>query len=465
MSRANQIDAAGRIIDDGSYCKALSELIAFPTVNRGDEQDGVLHAYLINGLGPIFSKLGFQWRILENPNVRGGPFLVAERLEDPERPTILSYGHADVVEGMDEKWLNGRDPFRLSETPDRLYGRGTADNKGQHLLNLMTLQKVQDARHGQLGFNCKFLIETSEEIGSVGLEEFVAENKADLAADVLIASDGPRVAPEAPTLVLGLRGAMNFSLEVSVRSEAHHSGNWGGIISDPCIVLANALSAICSEAGVLNVPAWRPEALASTDRLALEGCPFDAGETDDAPEEDWGEPGLGLWEKLALWPSFSVLALEHGNSLNPTNAIYPRCVARCGLRFPASLNPKKLMDGLREFLVTQGHAQVKAVRQDDDAFMPATKGDPNGYWASFVSRSIEQSVLARPRVLPSNGGSLPNHVFADILGMETVWLPHSYNACQQHAPDEHIRKDILKNAAQIMAGLWWDIGDLPNFNE
>ncbi|WP_309559827.1 M20/M25/M40 family metallo-hydrolase [Rhizobium rhizogenes] len=269
---------------------------------------------------------------------------MAERIENPTSFTILSYGHADVVEGMDDQWPAGRNPFQLSETPDRFYGRGTADNKGQHLLNLMALQEVLATKEGQLGFNCKFLIETSEEIGSIGLEEFVTENKSELFADVLIASDGPRVAPDLPTLVLGLRGAMNFSLEVSVHSEAHHSGNWGGIISDPCIVLANALSAICSVSGVIQVPAWRPKTLADSDRQALAGCPFDPGETDDMPDDDWGEPDLTLWERLALWPSFSVLAVEHGNPRRPTNTIYPKSTAYCSIRFPASLDPKKILD-------------------------------------------------------------------------------------------------------------------------
>jgi acetylornithine deacetylase/succinyl-diaminopimelate desuccinylase-like protein len=417
----------------------------------------VLYAYLKEGLGPIFSDLGFDWKILENPVEGGGPFLIAERIENPTSFTILSYGHADVVEGMDGQWPAGRNPFQLSETPDRFYGRGTADNKGQHLLNLMALQEVLATKEGQLGFNCKFLIETSEEIGSVGLEEFVTENKSELFADVLIASDGPRVAPDLPTLVLGLRGAMNFSLEVSVHSEAHHSGNWGGIISDPCIVLANALSAICSVSGVIQVPAWRPKTLADSDRQALAGCPFDPGETDDMPDDDWGEPDLTLWERLALWPSFSVLAVEHGNPRRPTNAIYPKSTAYCSIRFPASLDPKKILDGLQEFLDAEGHAKVKVVRKSDDAFLPATKGDPEGYWASMVAHSIEKSVMTKARILPSNGGSLPNHVFAEILGLETIWIPHSYTACQQHAPNEHIRKDILRSAMRIMNGLWWDI--------
>lgn len=439
----------------------LSKLISFPTVNQIEGDDNVLCSYLVDALGPIFTELGFDWEVLENPVLGGGPFLVAERIESAALQTILSYGHADVVDGMEGQWSADLQPFRLKETADRIYGRGTADNKGQHLLNLSALQKVVDTKQGKLGFNCKFLIETSEEIGSIGLQEFVQANKQRLSADVLIASDGPRVAADVPTLVLGLRGVMNFSLVVSARSDAHHSGNWGGIIADPSIVLANAIAAVCSTSGVINVSAWRPKVIASSDREALAGCPFDSGGTSDAPDESWGEPGLELWEKLALWPSFSVLAIEHGNPVRPMNAIQPQCVAHCGIRFPASLDASLLIEGLRSFLTSQGHTSVEVVQSQIDAFMPATKGDPNGYWASKVRSSIEQSVLTAPRILPSNGGSLPNHVFSSVLGLETIWIPHSYNDCQQHAPDEHVKKDVLKDAMRIMVGLWWDIGETP----
>src|ERR1022692_4389585 len=107
---------------------------------------------------------------------------------------MLTYGHADVVLAEAHRWRAGLDPWRVTVEQDRWYGRGTADNKGQHTINLAALEQVLRARGGRLGFNLKILIETSEESGPPGLGEFCAQHGDDLAADLLIASDGPRVA-------------------------------------------------------------------------------------------------------------------------------------------------------------------------------------------------------------------------------------------------------------------------------
>src|SRR6202043_2180778 len=105
-----------------------------------------------------FERLGFTCTVFPNPNGAAGPFLVAERIEDPSLPTILSYGHGDVVLGMEGKWSDDRSPWTLTREGERWYGRGTADNKGQHSINLAALAVVMETR-GALGFNCKFLIE------------------------------------------------------------------------------------------------------------------------------------------------------------------------------------------------------------------------------------------------------------------------------------------------------------------
>ena len=161
---------------------------------------------------------------------------------------------------MDGKWIEGTSPWRLTEIGERFYGRGVADNKGQHLINLTALRAVLQTR-GRLGFNAKFLIEMGEEIGSPGLRELCVEQRDRLRADVLIASDGPRLAAERPTVFLGARGGYSFDLEIIAREGAHHSGNWGGILSDPAIQLAHAIASITSPTGQIRIPEWTPGAL------------------------------------------------------------------------------------------------------------------------------------------------------------------------------------------------------------
>ena len=173
-------------------------------------------------LAPAFQRLGFATRIYDNPLPGQGPVLLATRIEDAKLPTVLGYGHGDVIRGQEDQWTKGKGPWITARDGDRLYGRGTADNKGQHTLNMAALDVVRAERGGRLGFNAKFIIETGEEAGSKGLAELVAAHKADFAADVLVASDGPRVKPERPTMTLGCRGAVNFDLVCDLREGGHH---------------------------------------------------------------------------------------------------------------------------------------------------------------------------------------------------------------------------------------------------
>ena len=159
-----------------------------------------VHRYLGDAIQPWLVQMGFDVEIHPNPEPAFGPILMAERLEGPDRPTVLTYGHGDTVRGLDEQWRAGLKPWVLTEEGDRWYGRGTADNKGQHALNLAALEAVLAERGGHLGFNLKLILETSEERGSTGLRAFVREQADRLMADVLIASDGPRVVPEVPTI-------------------------------------------------------------------------------------------------------------------------------------------------------------------------------------------------------------------------------------------------------------------------
>src|SRR5207237_6092788 len=178
-------------------------------------------AYLEAEMAESLARMGMTARICGNPGGKGGPFLIAELIEDPQRPTALMYGHGDVIRGQENEWRSGLGPWTLKQEGDRIYGRGTADNKGQHTINLAALETVLRTR-GRLGFNLKVLIETGEEMGSPGLKEFCEQQKELLRADVLIASDGPRLQPNRPTIYLGTPGALNFHLPVELPNAAHH---------------------------------------------------------------------------------------------------------------------------------------------------------------------------------------------------------------------------------------------------
>ena len=174
----------------------------------------------------------------------------------------------------------------------------------------------------------------------------------------------------------------------------------------------------------------------------------------------WGEPGLTPTERVFGWCSLEVLATEAGNPKTPVNAIPPRAWVRMQLRFVVDVDPFTVVPAVRRHLDRQGFSNVQVELMRDGLFN-ATRLDPDDPWVTWAVGSIQRTTGAKPAILPNLGGSLPNDAFSDILGMPTIWVPHSYPGCSQHAPNEHLPTHIVKEGLAIMAGLYWDLGEKP----
>lgn len=456
MSRENAVARATEYFDSGAFRADLARRVAIPTESQGGDRLDVLKAYLTDEMIPAVERLGFRCRVLDNPAAGYGPFLIAERHEAEGLPTVLVYGHGDVVFGHASTWRAGLDPWQIVVEGDRWYGRGTADNKGQHTINLAALEQVMAARGGSLGFNCKLLLEMGEEAGSPGLRAIAAAERKALAADVLIASDGPRLSADRPTVFLGSRGAMNFELSVDLREGGHHSGNWGGVLANAGTLLAHAITCLVDAKGRILVDAMRP-VLPEPVRAALADVTIAQGPGDPAIDPQWGEPGLTPEEKIYGWNALEVLAFETGTPAAPVNAIPPAAKATLQLRFVVGTDPESILPAVRAQLDTHGLQRV-VVKSGRMETFTATRLDPTDPWVGWALASIAKTSGKKPALLPNLGGSLPNDVFADILGLPTIWVPHSYPSCSQHAPNEHLLAPVAREALQIMAGLFYDLG-------
>lgn len=454
--RLAALERAGRYFDQGDFVAALARLVAVPTESQEARGAPHLAAYLTEHIRPLLEQQGFTSEVLVNP-APAGPLLLAERIEDPDLPTVLIYGHGDVIRGLEGSWSAGLAPWQLVERDGRIYGRGVADNKGQHLINIAALGLVL-AERGRLGCNVKVLIETAEEIGSPGLHEICSTYRDRLQADLLLASDGPRLQTGRPTLFLGTRGALNFTLDLTLRDSGHHSGNWGGLLANPAILLAHAIAQIVSPRGRILIPELKPRALPVAVRRALDGVDIVPEGDDPVIDRDWGEPGLRPAEQVFAWNSFEILAFEAGDPAHPVNAVPPRARAHCQIRYTVDTDPATFLPAIRERLAGAGLGMVD-VRPVDNALFRATRTDPEHLWVRFARRSIERTTGQAPLVLPNSGGSLPNECFAEILEMPTIWVPHAHRACRQHAPDEHALPALLREGLLIMTGLFFDLGE------
>ncbi|WP_213778284.1 M20/M25/M40 family metallo-hydrolase [Caballeronia sp. dw_276] len=456
MTRESAIQAAADLYDSGAFLEDLRRRVAFRTESQEPESGPLLSAYLVDEIAPLLAELGFTSRLVDNPAPGAGPFLVAHRKESDELPTVLTYGHGDVVRGYDAQWREGLSPWQVTVVDDHWYGRGTADNKGQHSINLAALKAVLDARNGQLGFNLKLLFETGEEVGSPGLHAVCETLRDELKADVLIASDGPRLGAARPTIFLGSRGLVNFKLTVNLREGGHHSGNWGGLLRNPGVVLANAIASMVDQNGRILVEGLRPPEVPQAVRRALDGIVVGGNPGEPEVDTDYGEPGLTPSERVFGWNNLEVLAFRTGNPEKPVNAIPPHAFAYMQIRFVVGTNWEDLEQTVRRHLDEHGFGMVHI---DVDRGAPATRVDPDNAWVQWGLNSLAQTTGKKPVLLPNLGGTLPNDVFAEIIGMPTLWVPHSYPGCSQHAPDEHMLGPVVEEGLRIMAGLFWDLGE------
>ena len=455
MSREAALAQAAAYFDQGGFQKMLAELVAIPSTSQDPAHKPDVDRYLAATIQPWLERLGFRCEIHPNPVAGFGPILVGLRIEDPALPTILTYGHGDTVRGLDDQWAEGLSPWVMKEQGPLWYGRGTADNKGQHATVIAALETVLNAR-GKLGFNVKLILEMSEEMGSVGLREFVAAHKDMLAADALIASDGPKMRPDVPTITTGSRGVYNFKLSVNERPGGVHSGNWGGMTTDPAIVLAHAIATITDHNGRIMVPEFLPVGgLPDSVRAALVGCELQDEESARI-NLNWGEPGLSNAEKVYGWTSFIVLAMLSGKPDAPVNAVAPDAHAWCQLRYTVDADTTQFIPGLRRFLDAHGYQQVEI--SEGHVRMQASRTSPDNPWIKRARASLETTLSKRVQIIPNGGGGLPGDVFIDHLNTPLVWIPLSYNGCKQHGPNEHVIAASVREGLMGYVGLWWDLG-------
>lgn len=458
MDRKTAIQRAEEFFNSGRFFDLLSDLVAEDTGSREDTRKPQMVAYLESRMKSWLEKMDFKCRMVENPAEPCAPFLIARRVENPEFKTILIYGHGDTVPAMDGQWKDNLTPLKLTPKEGKWYGRGSADNKGQHAINFAALECVLKGR-GSLGFNVIALIEMGEESGSPGLHQICEQEKKDLKADVLIASDGPRIDPDVPTIFGGSRAVFNFDMTLNLREGGHHSGNWGGLLANPGIILSHAIASMVDAKGKILIEELRPDTIPSQIKQAVDKLDVTA-KGGPAMDPDWGEPGLTAAQKVYAWNTLDVLAFECGDPAQPVNAIPPKAWARCHIRFIADFDPATFIPAIRKHLDKNGFSMID-IEEAPNNYGLATRMDPDNPWVSFVTASFEKTLDKGTKIafLPNLGGTLPNDAFSHVIGMDTIWVPHSYGGCSQHAPNEHILESITKQGLSLMTGLFWDLAE------
>ena len=444
--------------DDGRFLERLRTLVSVPTESHPPGRRDELERYARDVLGPMVAGMGFTVRLLENPQPQHGPVMLATRIEDPSLPTVLIYGHGDVVRGMPELWRKGLNPWTVTVEGDRLYGRGVVDNKGQHLVAIEALDAVL-AERGCLGFNVKLMVETGEEAGSPGLREMLHRDRDLCTADVFIAFDGLRQSTTIPEVTLGTRGGVAMDLVVELREGGFHSGHWGGLLTDPGVLLSHAIASILSLDGRILVPGWTPQNVPDAVRAACAAVVTEPLDGAPRPDPGWGEPGMTSAERIFMWTSVVVLAAITGQPASPVNAVGGSARARIQVRHTVDVPAEGLVPALRAHLDARGLSAVRIEPVTERQQFPASRTDPDDPWVRRTVRSMERTAGRRTNLVPNIGASGPSELFREALGTPVMWIPLSYGGCSQHGPDEHGLGSLFRDGLGLVAGLWWDFGE------
>ena len=346
-------------------------------------------------------------RVLEIPGVH--PYVFGEWLKRPGAPTILLYGHHDVQPpGRPEKWVSP--PFEPTERGGRLYGRGTADDKGGVMVHVAAVAAYLEAA-GSLPCNVKFIIEGEEEIGSENLGRFLTEYRDLVAADFIVLTDTANFDTGIPALTYQLRGICQVDVEVACLKQPLHSGGWGGPVPDAVQILCRLIAGLTKDDGSLDVPGlYKKIARPSAKQLArVRALPFKEAkykkEAGMLPGVRLGgEKRFSVYEQLWARPALTVIALEARPFLGSSNQIIEAARARLSLRIVPGMDERVAGKLLARKLTTRPPHGARVTARVTGGTPPWTT-DPEGPAFDAARRALKAG-FGREAAMMGSGGTI-----------------------------------------------------------
>ena len=396
-----------------------------------------------------FEEMGLQTELHETT---GHPVIVARNERVEGRGTVLIYGHYDV-QPVDPIELWDSPPFEPEVRDGRIWGRGGADNKGQHFVHMLGAEKTLK-EEGELPLNVIFLIEGEEEIGSPNLVPFLNMHKDDLACDIIAVSDTGMVAPGVPTLGYGLRGITCLEVMVKGPSGDLHSGVYGGCVANPATAAARMVASLHQDDGKIAVEGFYDDVipLEHWEREMWTKVPGTADEdflkTTGSPEP-FGEPGYTMAERLWARPTIEINGFGSGYQGEGSKTVLPaEAMFKLSCRLVPGQDPAKVQqqveDHLRKNLPTGVTVEIHKGHSGK-----AYHNDPHSSYGKAAQRALTTS-FGREPVLIREGGSIPIiQDMKEILGADSLMLGLALPDCQIHAPNENYSVENFQKGIEM----------------
>jgi acetylornithine deacetylase/succinyl-diaminopimelate desuccinylase-like protein len=394
------------------------------------------------------------------------PYVYADWLHAPGKPTLLLYAHHDVQPpGREELWHSP--PFEPTERGGRLYGRGCADDKAGVVTHTGAIAAWLGATGG-LPLNVKLIVEGEEEIGSEHLEAFLDAHATKLAADAIVLTDTANFDAETPSITVALRGLV--SLDVTVRSMDHplHSGMWGGPIPDPVQALARMIASCTDDSGRMTIPGVY-------DDVAAPGAAAEASlKLLDYPEPLFREqsglygtshvmaPPDEILRSSWFQPSFSVNAVQASSRKDVSNIINDSAWAHMGIRIVPGMDAQKTLASLKAHLTAHAPWGVKVEFANEQA-APAWTTDTDAPAFAAARRALQRG-YGRPSVDMGCGGSIPFvGPFAEALkGAPALLIGVEDPLSNAHSENESLHLGMFRKAIASAVALYGEMAVLAN---
>jgi len=374
----------------------------------------------------------------------GYPLILGTADGPPDAPHVLIYGHYDVqAPGPLDQWLSP--PFDPEIRDGRMYGRGTGDNKGQHLAQLLALRALIESA-GVLPCRVTVVLDGEEEIGSPNLAAAIRRRfpvTADTTAntpgrpDLAIWSDGPVHESGRATVVLGVRGVVAFQLRATGANSPLHSGNWGGIAPNPAWRLVHLLASMRSPDGMVLIDGAHAGVTAPSpgEQAALDAMPADPADVLRQIGADAMEPpaGLGYYQRLSR-PTFTINSLTCEDAGEHRTIIPNVAVAKCDMRLVGGQRAADVIDAIRRHVA--GHDP--SVEVTVGATMEPQRTLPETTYTGAVVRGALAGLGEEPMLTPALGGSLPIAGLVEALDVPCYGVPLANADERNHAPNENM---------------------------
>ncbi len=368
----------------------------------------------------------------------GNPVVYGEKIIDPAKPTVLVYGHYDVMPVAPlELWRTS--PFEPVVKDGRIWARGADDDKGQSFMQAKAFEYM--VRTGNLPCNVKFMLEGEEEIGSNSLYGFCEQNKKLLKADVILVCDTSMIAADVPSITSGLRGLCYWEVEVTGANHDLHSGIFGGAVANPINVLCRMIADLHDADGHITIPGFYDDVveLSPADRALMGKAPFDeeAYKRELGVRALKGERGYTTKERTGIRPCLDVCGIWGGYTGEGTKTVLPsKAYAKISTRLVANQDFEKVSLQFKEYFesVAPDYVTVKVTPCHGGAAY-ATPLDTKAYRAA--ERAM-QEVYGRQPIPTRSGGSIPIVAgFERILGIKSILMGFGLASDDIHAPNEN----------------------------